>query len=706
MSRIFLSHSSNDNFEAVALRDWLASEGWEDVFLDLDPERGIAAGERWERALHAAANRCEAVIFLVSANWLASGWCLQEYALARGLNKKLFAALIDPTKTIDSLPAELTGVWQIVNLVGGQDHRLLQAQLSGSHEERHVAYSQSGLTRLKRGLEKAGLDPRFFPWPPENEPGRAPYRGLKPQEAADAGIFFGRDAPIVEAIDKLRGLRAGAPPRIFAILGASGTGKSSFLRAGLLPRLKRDDSQFIPLTVVRPERAALSGETGLINALTALLPKRSRAELRAVLQAGAAAIRRLLAQLAEAAAAQRGPADETERPPAFVVAIDQAEELFRAEAREESAALLALLADLAASDDPAVIVIFAIRSDSYDALQNAKALEGLRQEALPLLPMPRGAYVNVIEGPAQRMEGSGRKLKIDPALTQRLLADIEAGAGDALPLLAFTLEQLYLDYRQTEALRLADYERMGGLRGAIDAAVERALARGDSDPRIPRDREARFALLRRGLIPWLAGVDPDSKTPRRNIALYSDIPSEAVPLLDLLVEERLLSADMRVRRDLITGEETREPTIEPTHEALLRQWGLLDSWLKEDFALLTTLEGVKRAGGEWDANARGESWLSHQGQRLAEAQALEARRDLAVRLDATDHAYLVGCRAREEKARVDAERRRREREKDQKRKLDDARKITWRATVAIWVGVVAAVIGLFGLLTIGGSYCR
>ena len=77
MSRIFLSHSSKDNFEAVALRDWLAAEGWNDVFLDLDPERGIAAGERWERALHAAANRCEAVIFLVSENWLASGWCLQ-----------------------------------------------------------------------------------------------------------------------------------------------------------------------------------------------------------------------------------------------------------------------------------------------------------------------------------------------------------------------------------------------------------------------------------------------------------------------------------------------------------------------------------------------------------------------------------------------------------------------------------------------------
>ena len=592
MSRIFLSHSSKDNFEAIALRGWLASEGWSDVFLDLDPERGIAAGERWERALHDAASRCEAVIFLVSANWLGSGWCTKEYALARGLNKKLFAALTDPAMTIASLPDELTGVWQIVDLVHGQDLKLFPAQLPGSYEERHIGYSQSGLLRLKRGLEKAGLDARFFPWPPESEQDRVPYRGLKPQDADDAGIFFGRDAPIVEAIDRLRGLRAGTPPRLMAILGASGAGKSSFLRAGLLPRLNRDNAQFMPLPVIRPGRAALTGETGLVNALAAILPGHCRADLRAAAQAGAPALRPLLAELVQAAAARRVAGDESERPPAFVVAIDQAEELFRAEGREESQPLLALLADLAAGVDPTVIVIFTIRSDSYDALQSAKALEGLRQVAFSLLPMPRGAYNDVIEGPARRVEEAGGKLAIEPALTQRLLVDIEAGAGDALPLLAFTLEQLYLDYRQTGALRLVDYEKFGGIKGAIDAAVERALLRADADPRIPRDREARLVLLRHGLIPWLAGVDPDTKTPRRNIARRADISPEAAPLIDLLVEERLLSVNTRVTRDHETGEETRQSTIEPTHEALLRQWGLLDGWLVDtaDAAAVTAPE--------------------------------------------------------------------------------------------------------------------
>jgi hypothetical protein len=593
MSRIFLSHSSRDDFEAIAIRDWLASEGWDDVFLDLDPERGIAAGERWERALHAAAMRCEAVIFLVSGHWLASGWCLKEYVLARGLNKKLFAILIDPAKTIADLPLELKGTWQVINVTGGQDVQLFRVLLPGSHAEKHVGFGREGLRRLRWGLEKAGLDPKFFAWPPPNEPMRAPYRGLKPLEGVDAGIFFGRDAPIVEATDRLRGLGSAAPPRLLVILGASGAGKSSFLRAGLLPRLSRDDSHFITLPVIRPERAALTGEAGLLSALEAAFTGRTRAELRAAIGAGAKAVRSLLAELVATALSQRVAGEEMARPPAVVIAIDQAEELFRAEGAAEGTALLDLLRDLTLADDPAVIAIFAIRSDSYDALEHAKPLVSLPQATLPLLPMPRGAYKEVIEGPARRLVEAGDKLAIEPQLTQRLLEDVEKGGGsDALPLLAFTLEQLYLEYHRAGTLRLADYEAFGGLKGAIDAAVERAFVRADADARIPRDRSAREALLRRGLIPWLAGVDPDTKSPRRNIARRSDIPVEAEPLIDLLVEERLLSSDTTLAMDTQTRAQGRVATIEPAHEALLRQWGLLQGWLAEDFGHLATLERV------------------------------------------------------------------------------------------------------------------
>ena len=84
-----------DNAEAVALRDWLTDEGWDDLFLDLDPTR-----HRRRRALgaalHEAANRCEAVLFLVSRAWLASEWCLREFRLAQKLNKRMFGILIEP----------------------------------------------------------------------------------------------------------------------------------------------------------------------------------------------------------------------------------------------------------------------------------------------------------------------------------------------------------------------------------------------------------------------------------------------------------------------------------------------------------------------------------------------------------------------------------------------------------------------------------
>jgi len=695
MSRIFLSHSSKDNLPAIALRDWLRAEGWDDVFLDLDPKRGIVAGERWERGLHEAAGRCEAVVFLVSGPWLASDWCLKEYALARGLNKKLFAVLIDPDRTIADLPGTLTGTWQVVDLAHRQDMQIFRVADPNSYEEQHVAFSREGLRRLKSGLEKAGLDPKFFAWPPAGDPDRAPYRGLQPLEAADTGIFFGRDAPIIEFTDALRGLRAGSAPRLLVILGASGAGKSSFLRAGILPRLGRDDSQFLPLPPIRPERAVLTGENGLLAALEAAVPDRTRADLRAAIKAGAAGLRPLLAALADQAFRQTLTEDDGAKPPAIVLAIDQAEELFRAEGAEESAAFLELLRDLTVADDPAVIVIFAIRSDSYDALQNAKPLEGLAQKPLSLPPMPHNSYRQVIEEPAKRVVEGGRRLAIEPQLIDRLLQDIEQGGGkDTLPLLAFTLEQLYGEFGRAGLLRLKDYEIFGGLKGTIDASVARAFARADQDGRIPRDHAARLALLRRGLIPWLAGVDPESRSPRRNIARRSEIPAEALPLIDFLVEERLLSTDTVLDKDP-AGREVRVTTIEPAHEALFRQWSLLEGWLAEDFALLAALEAVQRAARDWDANGRSEAWLAHQGQRLAEAQALDERPDIAAKLDQTNRSYLAQCRALEEARRAEAEARRREREETQARQLADAVKLAAanrRIAAATSIGLVIALL--------------
>jgi hypothetical protein len=280
MSRIFLSHSSANNAEAIAICRWLAEEGWKDVFFDLDPERGIKAGELWEEALRKAADRCEAVLFLVSRAWLGSEWCRDEFRLARHLRKRLFGILIEDIPACD-LPPIMTREWQVVNISAAGETKTIPVVLDRTSQAIEVAFSAEGLRRLKLGLLRAGLDARFFAWPPPNDPDRPPYRGLLPLEAEDAGIFFGRDAPIIEALDRLRGLRDAAAPRFMVVLGASGSGKSSFLRAGLLPRLARDDRIFLPLPILRPARAAISGETGLVRSLEGALQARRLAGSRA-----------------------------------------------------------------------------------------------------------------------------------------------------------------------------------------------------------------------------------------------------------------------------------------------------------------------------------------------------------------------------------------------------------------------------------------
>jgi WD40 repeat protein len=673
MARIFISHSSLNNAEAIAVRDWLVANGWEDIFLDLDPHHGLRVGERWQEALKAAAHRCQVVVFLITPEWVASKWCLAEFLLAKQLNKRLFGVLVAETP-FDDLPTEMTAEWQLVDLAAEPRLVKMKVELPSGKKTATVSFSEDGLSRLKIGLQSAGLDAAYFAWPPQDDSDRPPYRGLRPLEAEDAGIFFGRDGAIVEALDRLRGLREAAPPRLFVILGASGSGKSSFLRAGLLPRLARDDRHFLPLPVLRPEGAAITGETGLISRLTAAFKARgigkTRAAVRAAVEGGGATLQSLLSELVQSSEHKDTGKDTEPSPPTLIVPIDQAEELYLAEGLAEADGLLALLKSLLDQDTLNMMVVLTIRSDAYERLQLDERLEGLRQQTMSLPPMPRGAYGDVISGPALRLAATGRPLKIEDQLTDAILTDIEeGGAKDALPLLAFTMERLYLEYGDDGDLTLSEYEELGRIRGSIEAAVERALKAADSDPAAPKDRAARLALLRRGLIPWLAGIDPDTGEPRRRVARLSEIPDEARPLIRHLVEQRLLATDV--------AQDTADVTIEPAHESLLRQWGLLEGWLEEDFEALTTLDGVKRATRDWLANDRDHSWLSHNGARLEVAERTAKRDDFADHLRSSERKYLAAARQREDE-RISIERRARDAELRERRSVQiaESKKLT------------------------------
>lgn len=627
------------------MRDWLIEQGWSELFLDLDPERGLKAGQRWQEALKQAAERCEVVIFLISPAWAESKWCLAEFLLAKQIGKPIFGVIVEPTPFAD-IPIEMTAEWQLIDLTAGARDQQKSVTLPRDAGTATVAFAADGLSRLRIALMQSGLDPKYFKWPPDHDPQRAPYRGLKPLDTDDTGIFFGRDGPTVVGLDTLRALREAAPPRLLVILGASGAGKSSFMRAGLLPRLAREDQHFLPLPVVRPEHAVMTGESGLIvsleQALQAAKVIRTRADIRTEVEAGATGVRRLLSALAEAK--QRQFSDGIGKAPTIILPIDQAEELFAVDGAKEAEPFLQLINGLVAEDGPAVLVLFTIRSDNYEPLQTAPALNGHRQHTLSLAPMPHGAYANVIAGPAERLYGTPRALVVEEPLVQALLDDIEqGGAKDALPLLAFTLERLYLEFRSAGRLTVEQYKHLGGITGSIEAAVKQAFTAADKDSRIPRDPDARLILLRRGLIPWLAGIDPDTKAPRRRVARLSEIPAEARPLINLLVEQRLLSTDV--------AKDTGEITIEPAHEALLRQWGLLQGWLKEDTGLLIVLDGVRRASRDWAANDRNALWIVHAGERLQAATSLGSRQDILAHLESTDLAYLHECNSTESRVK-------------------------------------------------------
>jgi tetratricopeptide (TPR) repeat protein len=571
MACLFLSHSSLNNDKAIVMRNWLAQNGWDDVFLDLDPHTGLAPGEYWRQALAAAADRCQAVLCLISPEWKASNWCFSEFLLAKQYGKRVFPII-----------------------VGDIDLSELSSEITANHQAVDLVRDPQGWDRLKEGLKRAGLDPETFPFPP----GRRPYPGFEPLTEEDAAIFFGREAQIVRGLDRLRTMSEVGVERMLVILGASGAGKSSYLRAGLWPRLKRDDRNFVLLPVIRPERAALTGKFGLLVTLESAIAEtraqseamrnlpRSRGAIGQFIVAKPDGLARLFAGLRAARVAAL--VNHVGRMPTVVIPIDQGEELFNEEGRQEAGRLMDLLA-VTSAQDRAVVVILAMRSDSFPPLQNEPRLASVGKVPFDLPPLPVGSIRLVIEGPARI---ATPPVKLDPDLVEVLLED--STGQDTLPLLAFTLGRLLQDYGAEGKLTLAQYDRLGRINGAVNAAVSEVLARGTRLGTLPGDKATLDALLREMFIPHLARVNEAGQFIRR-MASNAELPARFYPLIELFVEARLLLRDRRPGHDGDTD------IIEVAHEALLREWPALRSWLEADRDFLVGKDKLAEDIANWRA---------------------------------------------------------------------------------------------------------
>ena len=484
MPRIFLSHSSVDDRAATALRQWLAGRDpslKRQIFLDSDAQTGMVGGEEWEATLRRNLASCQALLCLISKSWESSKECHYEYKDADGRGKTIFCARLEPDAGLG-----LISRYQRRELFVDNGQPTTAIDLGDGQPA--VVFATDGLERLLSDIRSPRPDADSFTWPPPDDIHRAPYRGWLPYDSCDAAVFFGRDSELAGALNAFDEMYNTGRSTLFVILGPSGTGKSSFLRAGILPRLDLQRDRSTVLDIVRPGRGeALTGDSGLARAIVETrkrlgLNTPSLGEVKTEWITDAAKVRALLLEC-QLRAAQLS--NDPTAAPTLVVPLDQAEELFSAEAGPEAINLLGLIRDLLATPEDAatpalrLVVAATIRTDRYEAMQTAEELSGAHTKLFnDLRPMRAARFRQVIEGPARRSTESGFPLTIESQLVDRLLddaADHIARGGDTLPLLSGTLSRLYADYGNTGELTVRQYQQIGGIGGVVETEINKIL---------------------------------------------------------------------------------------------------------------------------------------------------------------------------------------------------------------------------------------
>ena len=390
-----------------------------------------------------------------------------------------------------------------------------------------------------------------------------------------------------------------------------------------MPRLQRDDREFLVLGMVRPEHDALAGANGLAKAIDTAFRDRhltgpALGDIKAACLGSPAQLRDILLQLRDAAHGQLLDRDPAAPPPTVVLPLDQAEELVTAEPARNAERFLQLLRDLvvgAPGDGLDMMVAATIRSDHYERLQTRPELTDVDSELFAeLRPMPSEQFKDVICGPAQRATQAGRPLVLEPDLVDRLLDDCKRGS-DTLPLLSLTLFRLYEDYGSSGRLSLTDYTKLGGLRRVVHTEIDSILATD------PAERRHQLALLRAAFIPWLATINPYTDAPVRRRASWTDLPDDSRPLVGRMVDKRLL----------VTATRDNQVVVEVALESLLRQWDQLAGWLADQRHNLKTADDLHRITAAWRSSGHDPAWLLT-GTRLADAETLVGTPEFRQRL--------------------------------------------------------------------------
>ncbi|MGW6010584.1 nSTAND1 domain-containing NTPase [Streptomyces sp. NPDC055210] len=554
MVSLFISHSSQDRAVAEQVAARLRTAGFEGLFLDFDPDLGIPVGREWEPELYTQLRRADGVVFLASAASSASQWCFGELSLARSLGRPVFPVQLDDTPRLSLLKNV-----QWVDLRQGE----------------------SALGRLMEGLRRAGLEAwSSFAW----DTTRCPYPGLEPFASDDAAVFFGRDRETQGLLELLQPTLQHTAGRFVAILGPSGSGKSSLLHAGVLPRLSRRPRQW---EVVSPFRPGRDPVRNLARALELSFVRhdhpRACRELERELRQGPAALVELAAELLRCERADGGDQRRV------MIVADQLEELLTLSGAAEQHFFLELLGGALSEESP-LWVLATARSEFLTTSPERAGLTEVIDDSLVVEPLSRARLAEVIDSPA-RYAG----LDFAPGLVARMVE--ETTGGDALSLLAYTLRELYERAGRAGVVTASDYEVVGGVVGALrrraDSIRDELVRHGKGATVLP-------TLLK------LAAVEGEQEPTRRRVP-YSTLADDERDVVDAFIEARLL-----IRRS--TADE--ETVVEAAHESLLRQWGPLHEAVEASRHTLRLRSELERLAADWDRGGQEESYLLRRG-RLA-----------------------------------------------------------------------------------------
>ena len=464
--------------------------------------------------------------------------------------------------------------------------------------------------------------------------GRSPFRGLQTFEPEHAPVFFGRTAATASVLAKLRA--QGQAQRAFVlIVSMSGGGKSSLVRAGVLPLLLQPgvvgNATLWRQAVMRPS----DGQGRLVDALVRAIAHASRiaddhdddAEPINLQASPPRVVTQLVERLRRIASQTESEGDET---PAchLALVIDQLEEAFSDErvTVAERDAFFALLDGLARSGS--VWIIATMRSDAYPRIADAPTLVALKEGEgqYDLLPPSVREIGQIIRLPAS---AAGLRFETRPNTAEKLddvIRDAAANNPGALPLLQFLLEELYQRRNAEDVLTFRAYEELGGVEGALAQHAETVLASVS-----PAARHALPAVLRE-LVTF--GVDDESRALRR-VAPRSAFASRAASeLVDALLEARLLVS-------ALSSDGTSVVSL--AHEALLEFWPRMKAWVEEDRELLLVHARLAAATREWERSSRSPDLLLARGKPLAEAKELVAA---GLRLSPAEGALLQASQRR------------------------------------------------------------